>query len=301
MSIDEVNRRLYVSRANSVAVIDIEKDALIGLITNTPGVHAVALAPDLNRGFTSHWKENKAGVVDLKTLEVISRIDTGPNPDAALYLPGQQEVYMFNSRGESVTIIDAKAQRAVTNISLGGHPKSAAADISSDRLYACIGDKNVVALMNTKSHEVSERWAVAPGQFPSAVTVDTSSHRLFVGCYNKLLLMLDSTNGKVVDSVPISLRVDAVAFDPRTQFIFASGGDGILTVAHEDSAGKLSSVQTLSTQPGARTMALDTKSHRIFVAAAKYEPPTKPQPGELAKGPQMIADSFGVLVYSMDK
>jgi YVTN family beta-propeller protein len=301
MSVDEVNRRLYVSHGNSVAVIDIEKDSLVGVITNTLGVRGLAPAPDLNRGFTSNGRENKAGVVDLKTLQILSRIETGQGPDAILYVSGLKVVYVFNSRSQSATVIDAKAEKAIATIPLGGRPKFAATDPSANRLYANIGDKNLIAVIDTKTHELVDRWAVAPGELASGIAIDNANHRLFISCYNKLMLMMDSTNGKVIDSVPIGLRVDANAFDPVTRFAFASGGDGTLTIAHEDSPNKLSFVQTLTTEPGARTMALDLKTHCIYVAAAKFDPPTKPQPGVPPSGPKMVPGSFRVLVYAMDK
>lgn len=300
MSIDGVNRRLYVSHGNAVAVVDIAKDVFVGLITNTPGVHGLAPAPELDRGFTSNGRENKAGVVDLKTLQIVSRIDTGMNPDGMLYVPGIQEVYMFNGRSQSATVIDAKSEKVIATIPLGGRPEFGAADPAAGRVYDNLEDKDLVAVIDAKTHQVLERWPINPGQSASGMAIDTAHHRLFIGCHNKLMIMMDSTSGKVLAQVPIGLRVDANAFDPGTQLAFASCGDGTLTIAHEDSPEKLTVVQTLATERGARTMALDPKTHRVYVAAAKYEPPPKPQPGVPPQGPKMIPGTFGVLVYGME-
>jgi YVTN family beta-propeller protein len=299
MSVDEINRRLYVSHGNAVAVVDIEKDAFVGLITNTPGVHGLAPAPELNRGFTSNGRENKAAVVDLKTLQILSRIETGQNPDGMLYVPTLKEVYMFNGRSQSATVIDAKAEKVIATIPLGGRPEFAAADPAAGRIYNNLEDKDLVAVIDIKTHQVLERWPIAPGQSPSGMAIDVDHHRLFIGCHNKLMIMMDSTNGKVLDQVPIGLRVDANAFDPVTQLAFASCGDGTITIAHENSPDKLTVVQSLVTERGARTMALDPKTHRIYVAAAKYEPPPKPQPGVPPQGPKIIPGTFGVLVFGI--
>jgi DNA-binding beta-propeller fold protein YncE len=299
LSIDEVNRRLYVSHANTVAVVDIEKDALAGVITNTPGVHGLAPVPELQRGFTTNGRENKAGVVDLKTLQTVSKIETGPSPDGFLYEPGRKEVYIFNGRGQSATIIDAKEAKAVATIPLDGRPESAAADPAAGRVYDNLEDKSLVAAIDTKTHEVVARWPVAPGQYPSGLAIDAAHHRLFIGCHNQLLVMMDSTNGKVLANVPIGARVDAVAFDPETQFVFASCGDGTLTIAHEDAPDKLTVVQTLATERGSRTLALDPKTHRVFVATAKFAAPPPVVPGTPRQGPHLIPETFGVLVYEL--
>jgi YVTN family beta-propeller protein len=278
-------------------VIDLAKDQVAGEITNTPGVHGIAVAPKLNRGFTSNGRENKVSLVDLKTLLTISKVDTGTNPDAILFEPGQNEVYAFNGRGQSATVIDAKSGKVVATIPLGGKPEFAEADPKSDRVFNNLEDKNEVAVIDTKSHQVVTNWPIAPGEEASGIAIDLKNHRLFLGCGgSKTMVMMDSTSGKVIASVPIGQGVDGSAFDPGTQLAFASCGDGTTTIAHEDSPDKLTVVQTLTTERGARTMAIDPKTHKIYLPSAKFEAPAEGQ-----RRGKMVPDSFKILVYGMEK
>ena len=296
LSVDETAHRLYVSHTSKVVVIDLDKDAVVGEIADTPGVHGFAPAPDLGRGFASNGRENKASVVDLKTLATLSKVDTGQNPDGMLYEPGRQEVYMFNGRGQSATVIDAKSGKVVATIPLGGKPEFGAADPGAGRVYNNLEDKNEVVAIDTKTHEVVNHWPIAPNEEASGMAIDLAHHRLFLGCGgSKTMAMLDSASGKVVASVPIGDGVDANAFDPGTQLAFASCGNGTVTIAHEDAPDKLTVVQTLQTERGARTMALDSRTHRIYLASAKFEAPAEGQ-----RRGKMVAGSFKVLVYGME-
>ena len=294
-SVDSAGQRLYVSHGSEVVVIDLAKDQVAGTITNTPGVHGLAPAPELARGFVSCGRESKAAIVDLKTLQILSKVDTGQNPDGMLYEPGQQEAYMFNGRGQSATVIDAKAGKVVATIPLGGRPEFAQADSKAGRVYDNLEDKSTVAVIDTKSHTVVTNWPIAPGEGASGMAFDVANHRLFLGCGNKLMVMMDSTSGKVITTVPIGDGVDANAFDPGTQLAFASCGDGTVTIAHEDAPDKLTVVQTLETQRGSRTMTLDPKTHRIYLAAAKFEAPAEGQ-----RRGRMVPDSFKILVYGTE-
>ncbi len=301
LSVDEAGRRLYVSHASKVVVIDLDKGTVCGEITNTPGVHGLAVAPDLQRGFTSNGRENTASIVDLKTLETLSKVDTGQNPDSMLYEPGQREVYMFNGRGQSATVIDAKAGKVVATIPLEGRPEFAGADTKAGRVYNNIEDKSEVVAIDTKAHQVVNHWPIAPGAEASGMAIDVAHHRLFLGCGNKLMVMMDSETGKVVASVPIGDGVDANAFDPGTQYAFASCRDGTVTIAHEDAPDKLTVVQTLATERGSRTMTLDPKTHRIYLGAAKFEVPAEVASGSGGRArPKMVPGSFKVLVYGME-
>jgi YVTN family beta-propeller protein len=286
LSVDPSARRLYVSHATKVVVIDIDNDKVVGEITNTPGVHGLAPAPELGKGFVSCGRENKAAIVDLKTLETLSKVGTGQNPDGMLYDPGQQEAYMFNGRSGSATVIDAKAGKVVATIPLEGKPEFAQVDSEAGRVYDNLEDKSEVVAIDTKKHEVVNRWPIAPGQSASGMAIDVAHHRLFLGCDNKLMVMMDDTNGKVVGTVPIGDGVDANAFDPGTQLAFASCGEsGTTTIAHEDTPDKLTVVQVLKTEPRARTMTLDPKTHHIYLATGERNTP----------------DSFKILVYGVEK
>jgi DNA-binding beta-propeller fold protein YncE len=301
LSVDPIGRRLYVSHNTKIEVIDLEKDQRVGEIADTPGVHGFAIAPDLGRGFSSNGRENKVNMVDLKTLKTVSKVETGENPDAILYEPAHQEVYTFNGRRHSSTVIEAKTGKVVATIPLAGKPEFATVDSKAGRIYCNLEDKNAVVVIDTKSHEVVNTWPIAPGEEASGMAIDLAHHRLFLGCGNKLMVMMDSANGKVLASVPIGAGVDANAFDPGTHLAFSSNREGTTTIAHEDTPEKLTVVQTLKTEPGAKTMALDPKTHRIYLSSAKFETAAEPQAGQTRQRPKVLPDTFKVLVYGMGR
>ena len=295
-SVDSAAQRLYVSHGSKVVVIDLAKDSVAGEITNTPGVHGLAPCPDLGLGVTSNGRENKASIVDLKTLQTLSKVATGGNPDGMLYEPGQKEVYLFNGKGESATVIDPKTAKVVATIPLGGKPEFAAVDVKAGRVFNNLEDKNEVVAIDTKTHTVVNRWPIAPNEEASGMAFDEKNHRLFLGCGgSKTMAMMDSESGKILASVPIGDGVDANAFDPATRYAFASCSDGTVTIAKAD-GDKLTVVQTLKTEKGCRTMTLDPATHKIYLAAAKYEEPAAGQ-----RRGKMVAGSFKVLVYGMEK
>ena len=294
LSVDSGAQRLYVSHASKVVVIDLAKDAVVGEITNTPGVHGVALAPELNRGLVTCGRENKAALVDLKTLTTLSKTDTGANPDGMLYESGHQEFYTFNGRGESATVIDAKSGKVVATIPLGGKPEFAVADSTAGLVFNNLEDKSELVAIDTAKHTVANRWPIAPGEEASGLAFDKKNHHLFLGCGNKLMAMVDSTTGKVLATVPIGDGVDANAFDPGTQLAFASCGDGTVTVAKAD-GDKLTVVQTLTTEKGARTMTIDPATHKIYLASGKFSAPAASQ-----RRGKMEPGSFKILVYGLE-
>ena len=294
LSVDSGAQQLYVSHASKVVVIDLAKDAVVGEITNTPGVHGVALAPELNRGLVTCGRENKAALVDLKTLATLSKTDTGANPDGMLYEPGHQEFYTFNGRGESATVIDAKSGKVVATIPLGGKPEFAVADSTAGLVFNNLEDKSELVAIDTAKHTVVNRWPIAPGEEASGLAFDEKNHHLFLGCGNKLMAMVDSTTGKVLATVPIGDGVDANAFDPGTQLAFASCGDGTVTVAKAD-GDKLTVVQTLTTEKGARTMTIDPATHKIYLASGKFSAPAAGQ-----RRGKMEPGSFKILVYGLE-
>lgn len=296
LTVDEAGRRLYVSHATKLVVIDLDQETIVGEITDTPGVHGIAVAPELGRGFTSNGREDKASIVDLKTLKTVAKVPTGGNPDAILYEPGQKEVYTFNGRGKSATVFAAESGKVLTTIELGGKPEFAVVDPRVSRVYCNLEDKNELVAIDTKSHQVVNRWPIAPGEEATGLAFDAAHHRLFLGCGNKLMTMMDSATGKVLAKVPIGQGVDATVFDPGTQLAFSSNGEGTVTIAHEDTSEKLTVVQTLKTAPGAKTMALDTTTHKIYLAAVKYET-AAPAPGQ--KRPKATPGSFKILVYGL--
>ena len=294
LSIDPKARHLYVTHANKVVVVDLNSDTIAGEIADTPGVHGFAIAPELGRGFSSNGKENKISIVDLKTNGTIAKVETGEVPDAILYEPERGETYAFNGKGQSATVIDAKSGKVVATIPLEGKPEFAQSQ--SDRVFCNIEDKNEVIVIDTKTHSVVAKWPLAPGAEPTGMALDAAHHRLFVGCHNKLLVMLESTTGKVVATAPIGAGVDACAFDDAAQLVFASCGDGTTTIAKVE-GHKLNVVQTLPTERGARTMALDPATHRIYLATAKFDENAKDEHGR----PKIIDGTIRVLIYGLER
>jgi YVTN family beta-propeller protein len=236
-------------------------------------------------------------VVDLKTLRTIAKLDTGESPDALVYDSKHTEVYIFNHRGNSVSVIDAKTSKVTATISLGGGPEFAAVDPAADRVYVNIEDKSEVVAINTAKHEVVAHWPLAPGEEPSGIALDVAHHRLFSTCHNKMMTMLNTESGKVAGTGPIGTGVDGAAFDDATQLVFASCGEGVTNILNEETPDKLSVVQMLKTERGARTMALDPKTHRIYLPSAQFQPPPSPSPGASPSRPTIVPNSLKLLVY----
>jgi YVTN family beta-propeller protein len=297
LNVDSAAKRLYVSHATKAVVIDLEKDTVVGEIADTPGIHG-AIAATPGRIYTSNGRGNNASIVDAKTLQTLGKVETEGNPDYIMFEPKQKQVYTFNGRGSSATVIDAAAGKVVATIPLGGKPEAGQPDPAAGRVYVNIEDKNNVAVIDTAKHAVVANWPIAPGESASGLAIDTKNHRLFIGANNKLMLMMDSVTGKVVAQVPIGAGVDSTWFDPATGYAFSSCGDGTITIAHEDSPDKLTVVQTLKTERGARTMALDPATHRIYVAAARFENPPADAPAGRGRA-TIVPNSLHVLVYGM--
>ena len=296
LTVDPAAHRLYVSHATHVVVVDTQANKVVGDIPDTPGVHGVAIAADLGKGFVSNGRENKSSMFDLKTLNLIQKIDTGENPDAILYEPAKKEIYTMNGRGKSATVIDAATGKVVATVPLGGKPESAQADSKAGKVYVNMEDLNSVKVIDTATHTVTATWPAAPCEAATGMAFDAASHRLFLGCDNRLMVMMDSAGGKVVATVPVGEGVDSTWFDPQTKLAFTSnGGAGTVSVAHEDSAAALKLVQTLTTARGARTMALDPVTHTIYLAATDYEP----QPAGSKERPKAVVGTFRVLTYLM--
>jgi YVTN family beta-propeller protein len=297
LTIDPAASRLYLSHATKVVVVDLNKNAVVGEIADTPGVHAFVPVPDVGRGFSSNGKESKSSVVDLTTLKTVSKVDTGQSPDAIVYEPRHGEVYVFNHKGNSATVINAKTATVSATIELGGSPEFAAVDEGAGRVYCNLEDKSEVAVIDSTKHEVVAHWPIAPGEEPSGIALDASHHRLFAGCHNKMMVMVDTETGKVVGNVPIGAGVDGCAFDDATQLAFASCGEGTTTIAKEETPQKLTVVQTLKTERGARTMALDPKTHRIYLPSAQFQSPPSPAPGASPARPTIVPNTLKLLVY----
>ena len=302
LSIDPEAHRLYVSHSTRVIVIDTEHDRVVGEIADTPGVHGVAIAADLGRGFSTNGREDTVSIIDLKTLKTLQKVPTGATPDAVLYDPSTQEVYSMNGRGQSATVINARAGEVVATIPLGGKPESAAVDTGTHRVFINIEDKNSIAVVDTGTHTVVANWPIAPGEEATGMAFDASTHRLFVGCRNRLMLMLDSTNGQLVSKVSAGDGVDATWFDPATKLAFSSAREGVVTIAAVTPKA-MTTVQTLKTFPGARTMALDPRTHKIYLSTATYAPSASGATGVNGPPPrpEAVPETFRVLVFGPGK
>ena len=292
LSVDAAGRRVYVSHGNQVDVIDIDSNEVKGTISDLKGVHGIAVASDLGRGFISNGRGDNVTIFDLKTLKTIGDpAATGKNPDAILYDPSTKSVFAFNGRDSSAAVIDGAAGKVLGTIDLGGKPEFGVAD-GAGNVFVNLEDKSMIVKLDAKKMTVLERWPVAPGEEPSGLAIDAKNHRLFAGCRNKMMVVVNSETGKVVDHQPIGERVDACAFDPETGMAFASCGDGTVTVVHEDEPDKYSVAETVKTKTGSKTMTLDPKTHDLFLASADF----KPNAG--GGRPAVVPGTFAVLRFA---
>ena len=295
LSVDPAAYRLFVSHGNRIVVIDTRRDEIAGEITDTPGVHGLTLAPDLGRGFVANGGDDTVSIVDLATLETIKKISTGADPDTIAYDPTHHVVYAFAKAGKTATVFDAKTGAIVAEFPLGGTPQATVVDARRGKVYVNLQDKNAIAVIDTATRTLTTTWSIEPGQNQSGLAIDLEHQRLFVGCRNKLMVMVDATSGKVLAQVPIGARTDSTWYDPGSKLAFSSTGEGTVTVAHEDSPSTLTTVQTLTTRPFARTMTVDPRTHRIYLVVSDYEAPTPGQQGR----PKAIPGTFRALVYEM--
>jgi len=295
LKIDPDSRRLYISRATHVIVIDADSGKPVGDIPDTPGVHGIALAPDLGRGFTSNGREGTVTIFDLNTLKPITKVKAGENPDAIVFDSSTKRVFTFNGRSGDSTAIDAATGEVVGKIPLEGKPEFAVST-GTGEIFVNLEDKSELLALDPKDLKVKSRWPLAPCQEPSGLAMDVKSRRLFAGCDNKMMAVVNADTGKVITTLPIGDGVDANGFDPDTGFAFASCGEGVLTVVHEDSPENFSVAQSVPTERGARTMALDPKTHQIFVVTAKFGPSPEPTAQQPHPRPTILPDSFIVLV-----
>jgi DNA-binding beta-propeller fold protein YncE len=268
LAVDEGARRLYVSHGTQVEVLDIDSKSLVGTIPNTPGVHGIAVAPELGRGFISNGQASTVTIFDLKTLKKIGDVPTGKKPDAIIYDPATSEVFAFNGDSESSTVISAADGKVAGTIALGGGPEFAVAD-GKGFVYNNLEDKSQVLKIDARKRTVEQRWPVAPCEAPSSMAMDRANHRLFIGCRSRIMAVIDSESGKVVATLPIGDHVDATAFDEDSRLLFFSNGEGTISVIHQDSPDKYSAVETVKTLPRAKTMALDPKTHQLFLSTAE--------------------------------
>ena len=284
------DNRLYVSHGTQVNILDKTTGDSVGIIENTTGVHGIAFNKELKRGYTSNGRLNNVTVFDLPTRAVITQINTGENPDAILFEPYSGKIITCNGRSNNLSVIDPASNKVIETIPVGGKPETAVSN-SNGLLYVNVEDKSEVAVVDTKNFTVLHHWSVSPGEEPTGLAFDKATNRLFAGCGNKLLIVLNASDGKVVEKINIGDGCDGVAFDGGTKTVFASNGEGNLSVISEKSANKFENIATIPTHRGARTITVDPSTHLVYLPTAEFEP------GDTPNGrPRMIPGTFQVLV-----
>lgn len=295
VTLDSASRRLYVSHATKVVVLDVDTQKVVGEIPDTQGVHGIALAPSMNRGWTSNGRSNNVTVFDLKTLKVTGTIATGQNPDAILFEPTSKKVFIFNGRSNDATVMDAESGKVVATIPLGGKPEFSAFD-GKGKVYVNVEDTHQIVEIDATKATVLKKYSLEGCEDPSGLAMDTKARRIFSVCANKVMVVSDPDSGKVVATVPIGAGSDGAGFDPGTGLAFSSnGGDGTLTVV-KGSGNSYTVVENVPTQRGARTMTVDTKTHNVYLPAAQMGPAPAATAAQPRPRPTILPDSFMVLI-----
>jgi YVTN family beta-propeller protein len=299
LKVDSQARRLYISRGTHVIVLNADTLKQTGEIPNTQGVHCIDIAPRLGRGFVSDGEGSTVTFFNRSTLRVMDVVKTtGQGPDALVYDPATRRVFTFNGHSDNSTAIDARTGKVIGTIALGGRPEFAVSD-GRGMIYNNLEDKSEELAINARTLQIESRWPLAPCEHPSGLAIDRVNRRLFVGCHNRMMAIVNADTGKVITTVPIGPGVDANRYDPGTHLAFSTnGGDGTLTVVHEVNPETFVVAQNVPTQAGARTMGLDLKTHRIFTVTAKFGPPLPLRPGEHFRRRTMVAGSFTLLVVA---
>ncbi|MFV7234858.1 YncE family protein [Flavobacterium sp. ZB4R12] len=296
LAVDEVNQHLFVSHGSVVNVVDLKSNKTIATIPDTKGVHGIAIANDLNKVFITNGKDNLVSVVNLKTFELIDKVSIeGQKPDAILYEKFSQKVFTYNAKNNDATVIDAITNKVVKTIPLGGQPEFSVTN-AKGLIYVNIEDKNEIKTINASTLEVINTWSIAPGDEPSGLAIDLETNRLFSVCGNNLMIVVDASNGKIIKTLPIGGGCDGVVFDAKKKLIFSSNGEGTITVVKEENANTFSVLETVKTQKGARTIALNKTTHQLYLPTADFG--IKPEPTKDNPKPRtsLMPNSFVVLV-----
>jgi hypothetical protein len=300
LSADPQNRRLYIAHSTQVEVYDLDQNKIIGHISNTEGVHGIAIAERDGHGFISCGQSNSVLMFDLHTLDTIKRILVGEHPDAIIYDLDTHHIFVMNAKSESVTVLSGATGALIATIPLPGKPEFAVSD-EHGHVFVNLEDKSEIVKIGVGINTIDTIWHVAPGESPSALAMDRGKDRLFIGCGNERMIVMDSRNGHVVASLPIGKGIDAAVFDPFTNLAFGSCGDGTTTIIHEISPDKLEVAQLLETQRGARTIALDTHTHDIYLVTAEFGPAPAATPDHPHQRPSILPGTFTLLMYGPTK
>jgi YVTN family beta-propeller protein len=298
ITVDAAARRVYLSHGTEVKVLDADSYAVLGTMNGFKRDHGVAVVPELGRGFVSDGDLAEAIIFDLKTLKKIGEVKADKDADSILYDPASKHVFVFNGEPKSATVIDPAKGTVLATIALGGAPEQAVAD-GKGMIYDNLEDTNEVVAIDSRDLKVKSRWPVAPAGQPVSIAMDRKNRRLFISGRNpKLLVVMDADSGKIVgQSFPIGDRVDTTIFDAATGIVASSTREGTIHIFHEDSPDKLSVVETVKTEFGAKTMGLDTKTHNLFVDTSDFDPPGPPTEKQRNPQPRAKPGTFRLLVY----
>lgn len=296
LAVDDVNQHLFVSHGSVVNVVDLKSEKVIATIPDTKGVHGIAVANDLNKAFISNGKDNSISVVNLKTFELIEKVKIqGIKPDAILYDKFSQKVFAYNASSSDATVLDANTNKVIETIPLGGKPEFSVTN-TKGLIYVNIEDKNEIKTINATTLKVVKTWNIAPGDEPSGLAIDLKTNRLFSVCGNKLMVVVDATNGKIVTTLPIGDGCDGVAFDAKKKLVFSSNGEGTITVVKEENSSKFTVLKTIKTQKGARTIALNPSTSQLYLPTSEFGVKPEPTAENPNPWPKISPNSFAVLV-----
>jgi len=296
LEVDPATHHIFISRGSHVIVVDPAQGKIVGDIPDTQGVHGIALADEFNKGFTTNGKTSDSTVFDLATLKVLGNAKTDKDSDAVIYDSFSKRVFTFNGDANTASAIDAKSGKVVSTFALGGGPEFGASD-GKGKIFVNLEDKSSLVRFDANTLKIENTWPLAPCESPSGLAIDAVHEILVVGCHNKLMAFVDGNSGKVLGTVPIGQGVDANRFDPVTGYAFASCGDGSLTIAHEDSPTQFSPVETIQTQRGARTMALDYATHTVYLVTAEFGQAPAATADNPHPRPAILPDTFTLLIY----
>lgn len=295
LAVDDSTGRVFLSHSTMVQVIDSKTGKLVGVVPDTKGVHGIALAGDLNKGFVTCGRDTTVAIFDLKTLAVLARVTvTGANPDAILYEPVFHRVFVFNGGSGNATVIDAKSNKIVGTVTLDGKPELGVSD-KTGTVFVNLEDSSMVEVISAVSLKVQQKWPLKPGEEPTGIALDDVSHRLFVGCNNKMMVVMSAEDGKVIATLPTGERVDGAGFDPGLKRAYSSNGEGTLTVVQEVAKDSFQVVENFPTQKGARTMAINASTHHIFLPTAEFGETPAPTTEHPHPRPTVKPGSFVVL------
>lgn len=299
LSVDSKNRRLYVSHSTQVEVLDADTHEKVGVITGLQGVHGVIAVTESGRGITTNGRSNTATIFDLKTLKVIIELPTGKNPDALLYDKFSKRVFIFNHSDVTATAVDIAAGKVVGTIDLGGTALEAGATDENGTIFVNLEDASEIVSFDAKTLTPKNRWKISPGEEPTGLAIDIRNKRLFSVCHNGSMMVVDSEKGNIVAQVPIGMRVDGAAFDAELKMAFSSNGEGTITVVQEVSPSEFKVIDTIKTQVGARTIALDPKTHHVFVPTAQYGETPAATAENPNPRPSVVPGTFTILEYGI--